>query len=91
MDIENDNKEPVKNKPTSSKVQGRINKIRNKRRTKKRNIVFLKEKKNKIVNEIKYFSTFSDKIEKAKSKSNEDLTLYLIQILKEENVLTIIY
>ena len=56
------------------------------RRIKKRKPAYLKEKANKMEFEEKYFSRFTNKIEKAKLKYNEDLSFYLIQILKEENV-----
>lgn len=63
-------------------------------RTKKRELLKKKnqkrreklKKKDKIINEENFFSKFQEKIEAAKNKYDQDLSFYLIQILKESNV-----
>ena len=62
--------------------------MRNRRKNhkKKRNPAYKKVEKNKMLCEENYFSNFTEKIEKARNKTSNDLALYLIQILKEENV-----
>lgn len=85
MEIENSNKKKEKTAPPKflsqrkKKMMAAIEKKRNKNAKKK-------NEKHKMVSESVYFSNFEEKVEKAKFKHNKDLELYLIQILKEENV-----
>ena len=87
MEIETTKKVFTKRENTHLAKQGTEN-MRNRRKNhkKKRNPVYKKAEKNKMLCEENYFSNFTEKIEKARNKTSNDLALYLIQILKEENV-----
>ena len=87
MEIETTKKAFTKRENTHLAKQGaENNRNRRKNHKKKRNPAYKKAEKGKMLCEENYFSNFTEKIEKARNKTCNDLALYLIQILKEENV-----
>ena len=93
MDIEENEENDTSSQPKKitllKKPTATDKRTRRKNNRKRRNPVYKKEEKSKIHCEENYFSNFQQKLEKAKAKTANDLALYLIQILKEDNVLLI--